>query len=60
VPSPNPDHTPVRSLRVDKERWEKFGTAYGERNRSAVLNEVIAWLLREPGARLPKRVDPEA
>lgn len=60
VPSPNPEHTPVRSIRVGDKRWDRLGEEYGARNRSAVLNEVIAWLLREPGAKLPKRIDPPA
>lgn len=56
VPSPNETHTPVRSIRMDDERWDRLGEHYGQRNRSAVLNEVVAWLLREPGAKLPPRV----
>ncbi len=55
VPSPNPNHTPVQSVRMGKARWDALGEVYGERQRSAVLNEVAAWLLREPGAKLPAR-----
>lgn len=55
VPSPHELHTPVRSLRMDDERWKLLGEVYGARNRSAILNEVAAWLLREPGAKLPPR-----
>lgn len=48
-------HTPVRATRMDDERWDRLGDLYGQRNRSAVLNEVVAWLIREPGAKLPAR-----
>jgi hypothetical protein len=43
---------------MGEERWERLGQAYGKNKRSAVLNDVVAWLLREPGAKLPQRVDP--
>lgn len=58
VPSPNELHTPVRSVRMSDERWERLAELYGARNRSNVINEVVAWLLREPGAKLPPRAQP--
>jgi hypothetical protein len=38
--------------------WERLGEVYGERARSKLFDEVAAWLLREPGAELPERVEP--
>lgn len=40
-------------------RWERLGELYGSRSRSELFDEVAAWLLREPGARLPERAKPE-
>ena len=37
------------------DRWEHLEAVYGKRQCSAVLNQVAAWLLREPGAKLPPR-----
>lgn len=51
----NENHTPVHSVRMPDDRWERLGEVYGERGRSAALNEAAAYLLREPGARLPAR-----
>lgn len=36
-------------------RWEALETVYGRRKNSALLNQCAAWLLREPGAKLPPR-----
>ena len=47
-------HTPVRSVRMG-DRWDHLEAVYGKRKVSGVLNEVAAWLLREPGAKLPPR-----
>jgi hypothetical protein len=37
--------------------WERFGTDASavETDRSAVIRDFVRWLVREPGARLPKR-----
>jgi hypothetical protein len=40
---------------MSDERWAGLGDVYGLRERSTVINEVVAWLLREPGAKLPER-----
>lgn len=53
VPSPNPEHTPVRSIRMDDETWGELGDVAGERNRSAVINELVRWYLGR--GRAPKR-----
>lgn len=52
----NPElHTPVRSLRMDDGTWRELGDVVGTRNRSAVINELVRWYLRKPGAKAPKR-----
>lgn len=52
----NPElHTPVRSIRMDEERWARLGGEAGPRGRSALINDLVAWYLREPGAKQPKR-----
>lgn len=37
------------------DRWERLEAVYGDRQVSAVLNQCAAYLLREPGAKLPPR-----
>lgn len=49
------NHTPMRPVRIDDGLWKAFGEAVGERNRSRVLREFIAWYCRVPGAKLPQR-----
>ena len=48
-------HTPNRSIRMRKGLWDGLGEVYGDRQRSAVLAQCAAYLLREPGAKLPPR-----
>ncbi len=48
-------HTPHRPIRVEGPLWELFGKVAGNRNRSTVIREFIAWYVRESGARLPER-----
>jgi hypothetical protein len=48
-------HTPTRPVRVESELWDEFGEAAGERNRSEVLRQFMAWYCRRPDAKLPKR-----
>jgi hypothetical protein len=56
---PNQPKTPISRFRIDAETWRAFGEAVPTAtDRSAVLRAFIAWYLRQPGARLPKR--PEA
>lgn len=51
-------HTPHRPIRVEDDLWEEFGRLAGERNRSAILRDFIAWYVRRRGAVLPKRPVP--
>lgn len=50
-------HTTNRVVRVPDADWEEFGKIVGERNRSHVLREFVAWYLRRPKSVLPKRPD---
>jgi hypothetical protein len=49
--------TQHRSVRVDDDRWRLLGDRTAERqsSRGEVINEFIAWYLREKNARLPER-----
>lgn len=49
--------TPNRNVRVEDELWEQFGQAVAAlgTDRSTWLRDAIAWCVRQPGARLPKR-----
>lgn len=49
--------TKHRPIRVAKPRWDAFGLLVGPRSRAKIVNEFIAWYIREPGAKLPKRPD---
>ena len=52
----NPElHTPVRSVRMEDELWDDLGDVVGPRNRAAVINDLVRWYLRKPGAKAPKR-----
>jgi hypothetical protein len=48
-------HTPNRVIRVPDDLWHRFGELTGERNRSQVIREFIAWYCREPRSHLPER-----
>ncbi|MFI8301521.1 hypothetical protein ACIGCZ_37065 [Streptomyces nigra] len=48
-------HTTARPVRIPEEDWTDFGVLVGERERSRLLREFIAWYLRRPKAALPKR-----
>lgn len=48
------NHTPQRIIRVDDSLWNEFGRAVGDRNRSKVIRQFIAWYLRHPGAEIPE------
>lgn len=48
-------HTTARPVRIPDEDWADFGELVGDRERSRVLREFIAWYLRRPKAALPKR-----
>lgn len=51
-------HTTARPVRIPEEDWSEFGALVGDRERSRILREFIAWYLRRPKAALPKRPDP--
>lgn len=49
-------HTRARPVRIPAEDWDDFGALVGERERSRLIREFIAWYLRRPKAALPKRL----
>lgn len=58
---PNKPKTQHRSIRIEDPEWDdgepaaaKLGT-----DRSKVVNQLYAWWLRRPGAKLPTRPSPE-
>lgn len=53
---PNAPKTPARQIRIGDE-WYDFDAAAKSvgTERAAVIRELIAWYLREPGAELPSR-----
>lgn len=55
--TPPPGNTPTRPIRVDPALWERFGVATEKLgvDRSTYLREVMRWVVREPGAKPPKR-----
>lgn len=52
---PDAEKTPRQTIRIDPKLWDPFGDLAGERTRSQVIREFIAWYIRQPGAKLPKR-----
>lgn len=49
--------TPHRTFRVEDDLWEPFDaatTALGV-DRSTWLRDAVAWCVRAPGAKMPKR-----
>jgi hypothetical protein len=54
---PAREHTPQQNIRIADERWARLGEVYGERARSKLINEFVAYMLREPGARCPRRAE---
>ncbi|MEV7422843.1 hypothetical protein [Streptomyces sp. NPDC091212] len=53
---PNAPKTPARQVRIGDE-WLDLGAVASSNNtdRAAILRDLIAWYLREPGSRLPTR-----
>jgi hypothetical protein len=50
--------TTGRNIRIRDDRWERFGELAPKKpGRSELINDFIAWYVREPGAKLPKRPD---
>lgn len=58
---PNAPKTPARQVRIGDELWLDFDAPARSMGteRAAVVRELIAWYLREPGAKLPPRPDRE-
>lgn len=58
---PNTPRTPPRQIRIGDE-WYEFELAAKsmDTERAAVIREFIAWYLRKPGAKMPKRPDADA
>jgi hypothetical protein len=54
---PNVPKTQHRSVRVSDDNWQDLGdrTSTADTNRAEVINELIEWYLRRPGAKLPPR-----
>lgn len=50
-------HTTARPVRIPDEDWTDFGTVVGDRERSRLIREFVAWYLRRPKAALPARPD---
>lgn len=47
--------TRARPLRIPDDRWTLFGRQVGDRKRAEVVNQFIAYMNHEPGAKMPKR-----
>ncbi|WP_137991236.1 hypothetical protein [Streptomyces vilmorinianum] len=54
---PNVPKTPARQIRLPDELWLDFDPAAKSlgTERASIVRELIAWYLREPGAKLPER-----
>ena len=48
-------------MRIPDQDWADFETAAASQNtdRASLVRDFIAWYLRRPGAKLPKRPDGE-
>lgn len=49
--------TPNVTLRIDPETWRRLGEHAPD--RSALLRAFVDWYLREPGAKMPRRPEPD-
>lgn len=58
---PNKPRTQHRSVRVKDPEWKDLETAAKDfgLDRAKVINDLIEWWLRRPGAKLPARPSPE-
>ncbi|MET0416028.1 MAG: hypothetical protein ABW022_08410 [Actinoplanes sp.] len=55
---PNPNRrriTTRRQVALSDALWDRLGSLVGDRGRSEVIRALVAWYLREPGAKLPER-----
>lgn len=59
---PDKPKTKHRSVRINDEDWEGLAVRAPDGDRAAVIKQLVAWYLRRPGAKLPKRppMTPEA
>lgn len=57
VGMPNKPATQHRSIRIPNDRWAAAAenTASLNTDRASWINDALAWLNREPGAKMPKR-----
>jgi hypothetical protein len=57
---PNQPRTQHRSVRVSDEDWADLDTAAAaaHADRAKIINQLIRWYLRRPGAKLPARPAP--
>lgn len=47
--------TTRRQVALSDPIWDGLGELVGDRGRSEVIRSLVAWYLREPGAKLPER-----
>lgn len=54
---PATGETPRHSMKMPDDRWDALGesAAKAGSDRSKVLNDLAAWYVREPDAKLPER-----
>lgn len=57
---PDKPKTKGRSIRVDDPEWDDLGAVVEDlgTDRSKVINQLVKWYLRRPGAKLPERPAP--
>lgn len=58
---PDQPKTQHRSVRIDDDDWADLETAAHDDglDRAKVINSLIRWYLRRPGAKLPTRPGPK-
>lgn len=44
-----------RQVAIADALWDRLGRLAGDRGRSEAIRALVAWYLREPGAKLPER-----
>jgi hypothetical protein len=57
VGRPATGETFIARIRIPWARWSRFARAAKAigSDRAKVVNELVAWFMREPGAKLPER-----
>lgn len=59
---PNAPKTPARQVRIPDENWgdiAEVARVEGLRGGADIINALLDWYLRRPGAQLPRRLPPE-